>query len=215
MAEHTGTIESAGWQKKYQGEGTTFCMKVRGDDDKVFSYYITREEDEHLREKAAALIGQRGKISYEQSGKYRNVGVIELALDRRPDSPQKTGSMTPDQWELKDRRITRVAIAKSLIEANQTCENPFALADLWFNWVWEVDEPIGVGELIILPTPERSTEDIDQSRDTLVAEIKKLADGQTIRNVMDRLGVTEAKLSDCDAGKLAEIRDKIKDSMLV
>ena len=96
-----------------------------------------------------------------------------------------------------------MAIAKSFLESGNL---DLRMAEDWFNWVWETQEKE--------PIP-RSQGDIDQSQDTLYAEIKKLASGAEIRAAMDKLGYTEKGLLDCDAGKLAEIRDKIKDSMLV
>lgn len=51
--------------------------------------------------------------------------------------------MTPELWAEKDRRITRVAIAKSIIESLKGAPDPFLLtvirdyADFWFNWVYE------------------------------------------------------------------------------
>ncbi|KKK81346.1 hypothetical protein LCGC14_2814390, partial [marine sediment metagenome] len=71
----------------------------------------------------------------------------------------------PELWAEKDRRITRVAIAKSIIEVGKAVYvdaedlNPIRIyADFWFNWVYEQSA-----------TPSR-TVDSDSIPGTMVAK---------------------------------------------
>ena len=164
MPEHIGVIEEAGFKpKKDPSKGNNFCMKVSGWER---TYYINKNEDKHLQDKATELVGKRVKVTWELAGEYRNVSAIEPCVAPALNTPvSPSGEMTKEDWGLKDRRITRVAIAKSLIEAIGANENQsllinrkdaLELADLWFNWVYELSQNPATKPF---PSPPMATKD--------------------------------------------------------
>lgn len=186
-----------------------------------------------------AMVDKLVSVKYEdnRSGTitYHNARTVELV----PESEKAAVTATlANGSQIRERGIIGVAVAKSMIEQGK---HPKKDREEFFFWCANIEEyahciGIVIKEFSLPEEPPRSQEDIDltaysgkpwkndpprsqediqQGKDTIIKEIKKLADGQTIRNAMDKLGYDEVKLSDCDAGKLVEIRDKIKDSMLV
>ena len=97
-----------------------------------------------------ALAGKNVIADYEEGANkqfpnnpYKNIiKVVENtatpAVAESESHPTDNG-MTKEDWGLKDKRITRVAIAKSIIEARGEWEIDacFQWADRWFNWVYE------------------------------------------------------------------------------
>ena len=130
--EHIGVIEEAGFKpKKPPKVGNNFCMKVSGWDK---TYYINQEADKPLQVLAVSLMGKTVKVTYEQNGEYRNVSAMEEVAPalNTPVSPNAE-TMTKADWDKKDWRIHRSAIAKAIIEVGGTCED----ADRWVAWVYE------------------------------------------------------------------------------
>jgi hypothetical protein len=136
---HIGVIEEAGFKpKKPPKTGQNFCMKVSGWDR---TYYINKEEDRTLQVVAVQLMGKTVKVTYEQSGEYRNISTIEEVAPVPVTEPSTGDRMTKEDWGTKDRRIVRVAIAKSFIECRGQIglvKEDIANADKWFNWVYEI-----------------------------------------------------------------------------
>jgi hypothetical protein len=78
VAEHIGKIVEAGYKAKYKKEGQNFIFAV-SNGAKPFNYYVNREQDQPIRDKALALNGKVVKVTYEQDGDYRNVVSLEEA----------------------------------------------------------------------------------------------------------------------------------------
>lgn len=121
MAEQIGIMESAGWVPKYQKDGTTFKIMVKGDDDRSVPYYCGREEDEGIRQLAEQFIGKRVKVTYEQSGDYRN--PIDFEAVEGPAPSSSGGGDKPD-WDAISWGKVRTHILGCWIQSDYGLESP-------------------------------------------------------------------------------------------
>lgn len=211
MAEHIGTVTNREEKEISKGDnkGQPF-LKVTLEPEK-WTYSLF--DGQHIK---TAKQNNSLKVTWEEDGKFRNVTGVEVA--ERTEVEAVTNEHNEfARWQSCE--VTAREIMCKVIEnyseldtgtGKHLTESTIGVFRDFYRAVrTEVDDVVSV---IYTPSIERSSEDIAQSEDTLVAEIKKLADGQTIRDAMDKLGYTEAKLSDCDAGQLAAIREEVKPS---
>lgn len=176
---------------------------------------------ETSQEEIEALNGKFATAEYIDvtKGNITHHNVVSLKL-----LPPEQAAVIANGAEPKDRRITRVAIAKSLIEAagreSVNVDATQELADWWFNWVWEVSDSIGQAE--IKPIPERSPENIQQSQDTLIAEIMSAAESKgyevpserysaLLKGICDSHSFKAVRLNDLNAGQQATVLKDIKE----
>jgi len=185
LAEHIGTIQSAGWQAKKSGEGKTFKMELA---NPKWSYNLF---DPGQQKFAGDNIGARVKVSYEDSedGKYRNVKNIEAA-------PQETHeAMSKADWERKDILITRTAIAKSLLEGPGF---DLELANKVFAWV--------VGQTTA-PAPEMTQRESPKAKVLTVDKVGVIKD---LKAAIKAFGCTEV---DWCSGRGIEVKPWTKYSL--
>lgn len=191
------------------------AFKATNADGRELAYFTWRTQIFPHITVGSELDAEVETTSREYEGNvYTDRKVNQLYIEGQPVIKGSSGdgkwrSKSPEEMELS-RRSFALAYAKDLVVADK-----IKIGDL-LDWATKLEQfMVGEKSEQKAQEVERSQEDISQSQDTLVAEIKKLADGATIRAAMDKLGYTEAKLSDCDAGKLAQIREYLKPGTLV
>lgn len=71
---------------------------------------------------------------------YTKTEAMQEAVQKESDVDSEV--MRKSDWELKDKRIAKIAIAKSFISQGVDFDNAMANADLekWFDWVWNDEQ---------------------------------------------------------------------------
>lgn len=171
-------------------------------------------------------LGARAKVTYSENGQFRDFESLEILPDA-PESKSGGGNgndMSKDDWAMKDRRISRVAIAKAIIKAlspfvvnHSPDDDPKPIlkdyADFWFNWVYEItgqekqqgqpitelperEEPRVEGAPIFFESPKQKGEDgIPVSRVQALNDLTVFK-GKSVRAWSKSHGIDKA-LVDC------------------
>ncbi len=143
MSEHIGTVKEV--TAKQGKKGTYHAMKV---DDWTYNLFT-----DGMGHWAESKLGELVRVEYEQDGKYRNVTKLDEAPPGAVES-KSDSQMSKEDWELKDRRITRTAIAKSMIEAGRY---PELVPSEWLEWCWNGDFPYYVTQTEPKTPPKKAS----------------------------------------------------------
>jgi hypothetical protein len=174
-----------------------------------------------------AIVGLDGKFvacKYVDNKKgdiiYHNAVSVEGSV---PLSYESGDIMSKGDWEEKDRRITRTAIAKSMIGAGRY---PGMEPEDWFNWCWTDDWPKTESEKIpikgksdVKPTPQTKEQKIITQIALVVSEMgwtpedgkNALVDWATGADLLNLEHIKKEGLRACDSQQLGAFLEHLKE----
>ena len=228
MAEHIGTIESAGNKAAKSGRAVFYMAII----DPKWGYYLFKTEQQKI---ASENIGKRVKITYTESDKSRNVESIEPVQEAPPNAPSGD-TMSKADWAKKDRIEQRGWIAKAIIEAfgvnAVTSYDTLAkYADFWFAWVYELkspetrqeSNPVAPGNASKSVVGKPSEGDPEKRRQTVIGAIQKLLPDAMKRQVeldsfaksqnwTNKIAIAQDSLNALNISQLGEFYNHLKEA---